>query len=84
VNTPFRFKMLGLLLAGINMLIFQYITARDVASWDTAHRAPTAARIAGVLSILLWIAVIFLARWIGFTKGYVFDVPDDPNINFEF
>ena len=55
-----------------------------MASWDTAHRAPTAARIAGALSILLWLAVIFFARWIGFTKGYVFDVPDDPNIKFEF
>jgi len=84
INTAFRFKMLGLLLAGINMAIFQHITARDVASWDTAHRAPTAARIAGALSILLWLAVIFFARWIGFTKGYVFDVPDDPNIKFEF
>jgi len=84
VNTAFQFKMLGLLLAGLNMMVFQHITARDVRSWDTAHRAPTAARVAGALSILLWLAVIFLARWIGFTKGYNFDVPDDPGINFEF
>ena len=84
VNTAFRFKMLGLLLAGINMAVFQYITSRDVRSWDTAHRAPTAARLAGALSILLWLAVIFLARWIGFTKGYNFEVPDDPGIKFEF
>lgn len=84
INTAFRLKMLGLILAGINMAIFQYITERDVKSWDTAHRAPTAARVAGALSILLWLTVIFLARWIGFTKGYDFDVPDDPGIKFEF
>lgn len=84
VNTAFRFKMLGLVLAGINMLVFQHITSRDLKSWDHAHRAPGAARLAGALSILLWIAVIFLARWIGFTKGYDFDVPDDPGIKFEF
>ena len=84
INTAFRLKMLGLLLAGVNMLVFQHLTSRDVKSWDTAHRAPTAARLAGALSILLWLTVIFLARWIGFTKGYDFAVPDDPGIKFDF
>jgi hypothetical protein len=81
-NTAFQFKMLTLLLVGINMIVFQLITARTVAHWDQSVDAPMSARVAGVLSILLWITVIFLGRWIGFTKGYDFTVPED--VQFEF
>ena len=84
INTAFRLKMLALLCAGINMAIFQGVTYRGVAAWDLGHPSPRAARTAGVLSILLWVTVIVLARWIGFTKGYDFAVPDDPNIKFDF
>ena len=55
-------------------------TRRGVAGWDVGVQSPRAAKIAGLLSILLWVAVLFLARWIGFTKAYDFSVPDDPNI----
>lgn len=82
-NTAFRFKMLALLAAGINMAIFQNVTFRTVTGWDKNSPTPTAARIAGLLSILLWVAVIFFARWIGFTKGYNFEVPEDVNFSFE-
>jgi hypothetical protein len=81
-NTAFRFKMLALLLAGINMAVFEFGTVRGVASWDSNRNPPTAARLAGLLSIVLWIAVIVLGRWIGFTKGYDFAVPQD--VQFEF
>jgi hypothetical protein len=80
-NTAFRLKMLTLLAAGINMLIFQFLTMRSVARWDQA-RPPGAARAAAVLSIALWITVIFLGRWIGFTKGYDFSVPEDVQFDF--
>jgi hypothetical protein len=39
---------------------------------------------AGALSILLWVSVIFLGRWIGFTKGYDFSIPEDVQLDFEF
>ena len=81
-NTAFRLKMLALLGAGVNMAIFQGITYRAVASWDQNAPTPLAARLAGAFSILLWITVICLARWIGFTKGYDFGVPED--VNFQF
>jgi hypothetical protein len=80
-NTAFRLKMLALLGAGVNMAIFQRITFRTVGAWDQSP-TPRAARVAGAASILIWVTVIFLARWIGFTKGYDFTVPE--NINFEF
>lgn len=81
-NTAFRLKMLTLLLAGLNMLIFHLLTERSVTRWDHAPRTPAGARIAAIVSITLWLAVIFLGRWIGFTKGYDFSVPDD--VQFEF
>jgi hypothetical protein len=64
-NTPFRVKMVLLLLAGLNMLVFQLVTFRGVAAWDAGH-PPPAARTAGVFSIVLWCSVIGFGRWIGF------------------
>ena len=81
-NTAFRLKLLALLAAGLNMAIFQFVTWRGVRAWDQGLRSPPAARLAAVLSIALWISVIFLGRWIGFTKGYDFTIPDE--VQFEF
>jgi hypothetical protein len=83
-NTPFRWKMLALLLAGVNMAVFQFWTFRTVAGWDRNAPTPPAARAAGALSILLWTGVIFLGRWIGFTKGYNFEIPEDLEFDFDF
>jgi len=81
-NTAFRLKMLALLVAGVNMLVFQLITYRTVGQWDTGVRPPLAGRLAGAVSLTIWVTLICLARWIGFTKGYNFDVPTD--VNFQF
>ncbi|MEN9705510.1 MAG: hypothetical protein RLZZ393_1389 [Pseudomonadota bacterium] len=84
INRAFGLKLTAIVAAGINMLIFERYTRRGVAGWDVGVQSPRAAKIAGLLSILLWVAVLFLARWIGFTKAYDFSVPDDPNIQFNF
>src|SRR5690606_4677166 len=81
-NTAFQLKMLAILGAGINMAYFQTVTFKSVGASNTAARTPAAARIAGALSITLWTTVIFLGRWIGFTKGYDFSVPE--GIDFDF
>jgi len=75
-NTAFQLKALALLAAGLNMVLFQVVTARGIATWDSG-RPPRAARIAGIVSLLLWAAVVLLGRWIGFTKGYDFAIPPD-------
>ena len=67
-NTPFRVKLVLLLLAGLNMLYFQSVVFRSVAAWDAA-RPPAAARAAGTISICLWCGVIGFGRWIGFVIG---------------
>ena len=74
-NDAFRLKALALLGAGLNMVLFQLLTARGVAAWDLGKPAPRAAQLAGLVSLLLWAAVVLLGRWIGFTKGYDFTIP---------
>jgi len=64
-NTPFLVKMALLVLAGINMMYFQFVTFRTVGRWD-AGRPPTSARMSGLFSVLLWTGVIGFARWTGF------------------
>ncbi|HUG71966.1 MAG TPA: DUF6644 family protein [Steroidobacteraceae bacterium] len=81
-NTAFRFKLLAILLAGLNMAVFQLITWRGVAGWDRDSPTPRAARLAGALSILIWTTAIVLGRIIGFTKGYDVPVPDDMDFDF--
>jgi hypothetical protein len=81
-NTAFWLKMATIVLAGINMFIFERVTARSVASWDRGVTPPMSARVAGALSIVLWIAVIVFGRWIGFTKGYDFSIPEDVQFDF--
>jgi hypothetical protein len=82
-NTAFRFKMVCILLAGVNMAVFHLVAWKGVASWDREARAPRAARVAGALSLLLWLTVITLGRVIGFTKGYDFSAPVE-NVDFDF
>ena len=83
-NTAFRIKMLALLLAGVNMAVFELVTRRGVAAWDKDVAAAPAARFAGAASIVIWVAVIVVARWIGFTKGYNYDIPADLDLNLQF
>lgn len=69
VNTQFWLKMGAIALAGLNMFIFELLTVKTVAAWDRGAPTPRAAKLAGILSILLWASVIVLGRVIGYTKG---------------
>lgn len=68
-NSFFRAKMILILVAGINMLIFHFWTMRDVASWDSDPKPPLSVRAAGLISIGLWVTIIACGRWIGFTMA---------------
>ena len=83
-NAPFRWKMLMLVAGGVNMAVFQNLTVRTAAAWDKNAAMPFAARFAGAASIAIWITVIFLGRWVGFTKGYDFEIPEDIEFQFDF
>src|SRR6058998_1965705 len=81
-NFFFRTKMVLLALAGINMLMFELTTGRTVHRWDKDAAAPLAGKAAAALSLLLWIAIIFMGRWIGFTTSQS-EAPIDPGINLD-
>jgi hypothetical protein len=67
-NGYFDAKLLLIATAGVNMVVFHMISARDLSRWDSAGKPPPLrARFAGGISILLWVAVVACGRWIGFT-----------------
>lgn len=69
-NPYFISKMVLLLVAGINMAIFHRIAAKDVDVWGVpGGTVPAAAKIAGIASLALWVAIPFLGRIVGFTLG---------------
>jgi len=83
-NFYFRAKMLLLVLAGINMGVFELTLGRKVESWDKSPSAPPLGRAVGVLSIALWIAVIFMGRLIGFTTTRAaVAAPPSNSVNFD-
>jgi hypothetical protein len=65
-NPAFRLKMLLILLAGLQALIFHRTVYRNGATWGDAEVSPMRAKIAGLVSLLLWLAVVAAGRFIGF------------------
>lgn len=65
-NKAFRIKMVMLVLAGLNALIFHQTVYRRVARWDDAPATPLGAKFAGCCSILLWFGIVAAGRWIAF------------------
>lgn len=65
-NVPFRFKLVLLALAGLNMAVFHFTAFRAVHNWNFTLPTPRAARIAASLSLLSWVGVIVAGRWVGF------------------
>ena len=65
-NIPFRLKMVCLLLAAINMVMFHWLGTRHLDTWDRG-RPPPAAKLAGGASLLLWTTIVAAGRWVGFT-----------------
>lgn len=68
-NFAFRMKMVLLVAAGFNMVVFHLLTMRGIALWDRDAPVPVAAKVAGILSILIWILIVIFGRWVGFTMS---------------
>jgi|GEM_PF-483588 len=58
----FLYKMLLLFAAAINALIFYTGPYQSVAKWERDDRPPRGAQAAGLLSLLIWVAVIFCGQ----------------------
>jgi hypothetical protein len=65
-NPAFRVKMLLILLAGVQVLIFQLTQRSQTGDWDEQGIVPASGKLAGAVSLVLWIGVITAGRFIGF------------------
>ena len=65
-KAPFVAKLFLLGTALINIVVFHFLTARDIRTWDTASKLPIAVKCAGGLSLAVWVAVVACGRWTGF------------------
>ena len=62
----FRAKVVFLILAGLNAWLFHAGVYRSVARWDLTAVIPRRARLAGALSLVLWVSVVFSGRFIAY------------------
>ena len=65
-NIFFRIKLVALLLAGLNVWVFHSGIWLKVSDWDLDAVAPFRARLAGVLSLVLWACIVVAGRMIAY------------------
>lgn len=70
-NAAFHVKMLCVLLAGVNVAAFYLATFRRVSTTGAGISLPALARLAGAVSIALWLTVIVCGRMITFFRPVV-------------
>ena len=67
-NAAFHFKMLFMLLTGINVAVFYLTIYRRVEGVEAEGHPPTLAKLIGGLSLLLWLGVITCGRLLTFYR----------------
>lgn len=82
-NPFFRAKMILLVFAGLNMVVFELTAGRTIRDWDTARSAPRLGKTAAVLSLALWVSIIFMGRIIGFTTHPGAVAPPTPGVDYD-
>ena len=62
----FRIKLVLLFVAAVNAFVFHWTVYRRAATWDVASATPGRAKLAGLLSLTFWIAIVAMGRAIGY------------------
>ncbi len=65
-NTAFRVKLVLLIAAAVNAILFHRTSFRSVANWNTTVLPPTSSRVAAVVSLATWLGVISCGRLIAY------------------
>jgi hypothetical protein len=65
-NIFFRLKMIMLVLAGVNAWVFHAHVHKRVFTWDMDAKPPSAARMAGACSLILWAVIVVSGRMIAY------------------
>jgi hypothetical protein len=66
-SVHFWIKMGLIVVAGINAFLFESRLHPQMAEWDTAAVPPRAARVAGVVSLVLWTAIMVTGRTMAYS-----------------
>ena len=67
-NTAFRVKMLLVIGAGLNILLFHFTSDRNVDEWGKGEgHTPPSAKATAIASLILWFGIVAMSRVIGFT-----------------
>ena len=65
-NPAFQTKMVLLILAMITTAVLQRPTFKDPAYWELTSGHRISARALAVLSLCLWVGIVFAGRWIAY------------------
>lgn len=65
-TTFFKVKIILIVLAGLNVLVFNATIGSRMESWDLASPTPGKAKAAAILSLCFWIAIIAAGRAIAY------------------
>jgi hypothetical protein len=66
MNPAFHAKMLMLICVATLTFFFQHMLRGDVAFWELSAARRSAAKMAAVVSLLLWVGIVFAGRWIAY------------------
>ena len=81
-NIFFRIKIVMLILAGVNVWVFHSTVFRSVAEWDRDPVLPKRARMAGVVSLVLWASIVVAGRMIAYNWFDCDRQPQPSAVNF--
>lgn len=73
----FRIKVLLLLIAGVNVWYFHSRVHRRVQQWDLTPAVPRAARVAAIVSLVAWTAIVIAGRLIAY-NWFACDIQPQP------
>jgi hypothetical protein len=62
----FKLKMIMLLAAALNVVVFSFTVGRTLTQWDALPAAPRSAKITAMISLILWISVVACGRGIAY------------------
>jgi len=69
-SPAFAFKLVFILLAGINAAVFEFVSARRPGALDAVERLPAGVRFGGLASLGLWSLVIICGRLIPYLPNW--------------
>jgi hypothetical protein len=67
-NPAFQLKVLCLILAGLNVMLFYLTSFRRIATLESGRQPPLLGRLSGAVSLCLWVTVIICGRMITFFR----------------